>query len=211
MRYTEGHLSLEANDASLDKVLSELSRLAMLTIIADRALTEQITVSIQHLPIDKAVRKILRGMDTSFIYRGRAEDPSEPYLLKEVRIHLPKGEKGETRHYTYERKGEEESSRSAESSAAKDEEAPALLPDFSSLPDADRIHAELREGNLEALDDIVEGLKAENPNVQDQINRFMRSLQEKWLESTASGQPRSNSETKEELGRLMQEMLRGGS
>ncbi len=205
MRYAEGHLSLEAKDASLDRLLAELSRIAILTIIADGPLTEQLTVSINHLPLDKAIRKILRGKDTSFIYTAEAEVPPEEYPLKEVRIHLPKGQKGETRRYTNERA--EKGRPSGTTSTAR----PALLPDISSLPDADRLLSELTAGNLEALDDIVERLKAENPHVQDQINKFMQSLHEKWVESTASGQPRSPSEAKEELGRLMQEMLEGGS
>jgi hypothetical protein len=213
--YTEGCLSLQTSDAPLDKVLAELSGVAMLTILVDGALEERLTVSIDRLPLDEAMRKILRGKDTSFVYTAKSEGPPEQYLLREVRIHVPKGQKGETLRYTHEREEKGGPSRPVESPAApdlrkqpeaKNEGETALLPDFSSLPDADRILAELKEGNLEALDDIVEGLKDENPHVQDQINKVMRSLQEQWPET--KDRPLTQSEVKEELGRLIQEMIR---
>ncbi len=107
MRYEDGRLSLEAKDASLDKVLSELARMAMLTIIADGPIEGRITVYAERLPLEKALRKILRGKDTSFVYAAKAETSPTEYDVTEVRIYLAKADKGEASRYSYTRKSEE--------------------------------------------------------------------------------------------------------
>jgi len=107
MKYEDGRLSLEAKDASLDKILSELSRMAMLTIIADGPIEGRITLYADRLPLEKALRKILRGKDTSFVYTAKAETSPTEYEIMEVRIYLAKADKGETRRYSYARKREQ--------------------------------------------------------------------------------------------------------
>ena len=101
MEYAEGRLSLEAQDASLDKVLRELSRMAKLTVIADGPIEGRITLHADHLPLEKALRKILRGIDTSFVYTAKAETSPKEYEIKQVRIYVSNGEKGEPRRYSF--------------------------------------------------------------------------------------------------------------
>ena len=99
MKYEDGRLSLEVKDASLEKVLNELAQMAMLTIIADGPLEGRITVYADRLPLEKALRKILRGKDTSFVYAAKVETSPTEYDVVEVRIYLAKADKGETSRY----------------------------------------------------------------------------------------------------------------
>jgi hypothetical protein len=218
MRYDEGLLSLEAKDASLDKVLTELSRMAMITIVSDGPIEDRITVYADRLPLDKALRKILRGKDTSFVYAAEAETSPTQYVVKEVRIYLAKAEKGEARRYSYESKQRDKTPRPSRSRSSPTRSnrgiprSPAAttsprIPDIESNPDAKRLFTELMEGNLDELDEIAERLKEANPQVGEQIDQFLDSLEEARMRAEESGQPM------EGLGHmqmLMQQILRKG-
>lgn len=218
MKYEDGRLSLEAKDASLDKILKELARMAMLTIIADGPLEDRITVYADHLPLEKALKKILRGKDTSFVYAAKDETTPTEYDVTEVRIYLAQADKGELRRYSYSREREEgkrapspprsraEVSRVRSSPFRPPGGAPTI-PDMATAEEGQRILSELMEGNLEGLDKLAEKLKDQNPQVQEQIDQFMESLEDMRMRAEESGQPIPNLDELGDMQTLMKEML----
>ena len=198
MRYEDGRLSLEAKDASLDKVLSELARMAMLTIIADGPIEGRITVYADRLPLEKALRKILRGKDTSFVYAAKAETSPTEYDVMEVRIYLAKADKGEASRYSYTRKSEERKRASSpprsRAQASRKRSSPFRppagappVPDMATSEEAKRLLSELMKGNLDGLDAIAERLKDQNPQVEEQIDEFLESLEEARMIAEENG------------------------
>ncbi len=216
MKYEDGRLSLEAKDASLDKVLSELARMAMLTIIADGPLEGRITVYADRLPLEKALRKILRGKDTSFVYAAKAETSPTEYEVMEVRIYLAKADKGEARRYSYTQKrassppkSRAEVSRKRSSPFRPPAAAPAGL-DMATHEEGQRLLSELMKGNLEGLDKIAEKLKDQNPQVEEQIDEFLESLEEARMRAEEDGSPIPGLEGLGDMQTLMKQMLEKG-
>jgi hypothetical protein len=217
MRYTEGSLSLETKQAPLERVLEALSRLAAVTIISDGPVEGRLTVRINELPLDTALRKILRGKDTSFVYVPQGNASSEPYQLKEVRVYVAEGGKGEGRRYTSSRKTppprspapRSAASRRKRATRSRDMDPHPSVPNIASRSEAQRALSDLMEGNLDGLAEIAERLREENPQVQDQIDQFMDSLQEARDRAEESGRPLPPLEGLGSIGTLMQQMLKG--
>lgn len=218
MRYEEGLLSLEAKNASLDKVLTELSRMAMITIVSDGPIEGRITVYADRLPLDKALRKILRGKDTSFVYAAEAETSPTRYAVREVRIYLAKAEQGEARRYSYESKQGDRAPRPSrprpppprsnrKQPGSRTATTSPRIPDIASNPDAKRLFSELMEGNFDELDEIAERLKEANPQVEEEIDEFLDSLEEARTRAEESGQPM---EGLGDMQMLMQQLLKKG-
>ena len=221
MKYEDGRLSLEAKDASLDKVLSELARMAMLTIIADGPIEGRVTVYAERLPLEKALRKILRGKDTSFVYAAKAETSPTEYDVMEVRIYLAKADKGAASRYSYSQKREERKKTSrpprSRAEASRKRSAPFRrpagtlpVPDKPTRADGQRILAELMEGNFEGLDEIAERLKDENPQAEEQIDEFLESLEELRMRAEENGEPIPPLEQLGDTHILMKQMLEKG-
>lgn len=221
MKYEDGRLSLEAKDASLDKVLNELARMAMLTIIADGPIEGRITVYADRLPLEKALRKILRGKDTSFVYASKAEISPTEYDVMEVRIYLAKADKGEARRYSYSQKSEEgKKTPRPPSSRADVSRKPSLpfrppagappVPDMATSEEGQQLLSELMEGNLEGLDKIVEKLKDQNPLVEEQIDQFLESLEEARGSGGEGGMPALPLEQLGDIQTLMKQMIEKG-
>jgi hypothetical protein len=217
MRYEEGLLSLEAKNASLEKVLTELSRMAMITIISDGPLEDRVTVFADRLPLDKALRRILRGKDTTFMYAAQDETSPTRYAVQEVRIYVAKAEKGEARRYSYESKKKDRPprpSRARRRPSPRPNKKPSRLPaattpppipDIESNPDARRLFTELIEGNLDELDEIAERLKEANPEVEEEIDEFLDTLEEARIRAEEGGRAM---EGVEHMQMLMQQILR---
>ena len=221
MKYEDGRLSLEAKDASLDKVLNELARMAMLTIIADGPIEGRITVYLDRLPLEKALRKILREKDTSFVYAARAETSPTEYDVMEVRIYLAKADKGEARRYSYTRKTEEGKRASSpprsraevsrkRSSPFRPPAGVPPVPDMATNEEGQRLLSELMEGKLEGLEEIAEKLKAQNPQAEEQIDEFLESLEEARARAEESGHPIPPLEHLGDIQTLMKQMLEKG-
>jgi len=221
MKYEDGRLSLEAKEASLDKVLNELARMAMLTIIADGPIEGRITVYAHRLPLEKALRKILRGKDTSFVYAAKAETSPTEYDVMEVRIYLAKADKGEASRYSYTQKSEErkrasspprsraEVSRKRSSPFRPPAGAPSV-PDMATSEEAKRLLTELMQGNLEGLDAIAEKLKDQNPQAEEQIDEFLESLEEARISAEEGGAPMPPLEHLGNIQTLMNQMFQKG-
>ena len=221
MRYEDGWLSLEAKDASLDKVLSELARMAMLTIIADGPIEGRVTVYAERLPLEKALRKILRGKDTSFVYAAKAETSPTEYDVMEVRIYLAKADKGEASRYSYTRKSEERTRASnpprsrarpsrKRSSPFRPPAGATPVPDMATSEEAKQLLTELMKGNLDGLDAIAERLKDQNPQVEEQIDEFLESLEEARMIAEENGTPIPPLEHLGDIQNLMNQMLQQG-
>ena len=221
MKYEDGLLSLEAKDASLDKVLSELARIAMITIMADGPLEGRITVYADGLPLEKALRKILRGKDTSFVYAAKAETSPTEYGVVEVRVYLAKADKGEARRYSYSQKREQPkrtpnppSSRAEVSRVRKPPFRPPggapRIPDMATAEEGQRLLSELMEGNLEGLDKLAEKLKAQNPQVEEQIDEFLESLEDVRMRAEQEGRPIPPLDGLGDMQTLMKQMFEKG-
>jgi len=221
MKYEEGRLSLEAKDASLDRVLSELARMAMLTIIADGPLEGRITVYADRLPLEKALRKILRGKDTSFIYAAKAETSPTEYDVMEVRIYLAKADKGEASRYSYSRKREEKKktsrpprSRAKVSGKRNSPFRPPAgtlpVPDMAGNGEGQRLLSEMMEGNFDGLDEIAEKLKEENPRAAEQIDEFLDTLEDMRIMAEESGEPMPPLDQLGDIQTLMKHMVERG-
>lgn len=221
MRYEDGRVSLETKDASLDKVLKELARMAMLTIIADGPIEGRITVYADRLPLEKALRKILRGKDTSFVYAAKAETSPTEYDITEVRIYLATADKGEASRYSYSRKREERTKTPrpprpraevspGRSSPFRPPAGAPPVPDMITNEDGQRLLSDLMEGDLEGLDEIAEKLKEQHPQVAEQIDEFMESLEDMRMRAQESGQPMPPLEHLGDIQTLMKKMLEKG-
>ena len=221
MVYEDGRLSLEAKDASLDKLLTELARIAMVTIIADGPIEGRVTAYADRVPLEKALRKILRGKGTSFVYSAREDTSPTEYDVTEVRIYLAKADKGEARRYTYtQRKEEKKRSPRPPSTPAKSPrkhpspfQMPAgtiPVPDMATAEEGQRILSDLMEGNLDGLDKLVEKLKDQNPQVEAQIDQFLESLEDMRERAEESGQPLPSFEGLGDMETLMEQMLETG-
>jgi len=221
MRYEDGRLSLEAKDASLDKVLSELARMARLTIIADGPIEGRITVYAERLPLEKALRKILRGKDTSFVYAAKAETSPAEYDVMEVRIYLAKADKGEASRYSYTQESEERTRASSpprsRAQASRKRSSPfrppagaSPVPDMATSEEARRLLTELMQGNFDGLDAIAERLKDQNPQVEEQIDEFLESLEQARMIAEENGTPIPPMEHLGDIQNLMNQVLQQG-
>ncbi len=198
MVYEDGRLSLDARNASLDKLLKEVARMARLTVVADAPIEGNVTVYADRVPLEKALRKILRGIDTSFVYTAKAGASPAEYEVAEVRIYLAKTGQGETRRYSYARNRADETEDRSRSARRPGRgrgavpRSPSAIrpppPPIGSTEEARRLITELMQGNLDELDDIAERLKAQNPEVEAQIEEFLESLEEVTSREAFEGQ-----------------------
>jgi hypothetical protein len=221
MRYEDGRLSLEAKDASLDKVLNELARMAMLTIISDGPLEDRITVYADRLPLEKALRRILRGKDTSFVYAARDKASPIEYDVREVRIYLATADKGEARRYSYSQRSEEaervpsppesraEFSRNRHVRPRPTAAAPRI-PDAATTDEAKQLISELMDGDLEGAAEIAERFKDLRPQHEGQIEEFLESLEEVRRRAEESGLETTPLEGLGDMQTLMKQMMRNG-
>ncbi len=219
MIYEDGLLSLDARNASLDKILSEVARMAMLTIVADGPIEGRVTVYTTRLPLEKALRKILRGKDTSFVYTAKADTSPAEYEVMEVRIYLAKAGQGEPRRYSYSQKREDrdrEADRSrprsgrapSRGSPPRSPSVPRSVPPMAPSVDAQLLIKELMDGDLEGLDEIAEKLKDQNPQVEDQIEEFLESLEDIRAGTGPDGSPIPGLEGLGNMQNLMEQMMR---
>lgn len=226
MTYEAGRLSLDARDASLDKLLKELARMAMLTVVSDAPIEGQVTVYADRLPLEKALRKILRGKDTSFVYTAAGGTSPPEYEVAEVRLYLAKGGDAQPQRYSYaDRRGEAEADRAGESRRSRERadrsgnrgpgprppNVPPLPPDLGMDEEAQRFISAIMEGDYDGLDAIAEKLNDQDPQVKEQLEALMKSMEEARMRAEESGFPVPSS--LEELGGMdpfMREMLQGG-
>ncbi len=214
--YTDGKLSLETKDASLDKVLEELSRLAEFDIVSDGPLEGQVTVYIRSLPPDKAVKKLLRGKDLSLIYRSQPDSLTEQYLLEEVRIYLSKGKKGQERRYSPPVK--DSSYRPSASSSRprrtpKDRHRPKSSrprkpPDSILSAGVQGFMSGMMTGDPDSMDEAVDRMREEHPEFQEHIDNFVESLEEAKAKAEESGVTLPPMEEMGNMGLFMERMMK---
>ena len=219
MRYENGVLSLETKDAPLEKVLDELSRMALITIISDGPVEGRLTLYVDRLPLDKALRKILRGKDTSFVYAAEVETSPTQYVVKEVRIYVAKADKGEARRYSHARKEAKKTSRRARARTPPSRRKPSgsrsankspAIPNIATSEETEQILSEMMEGNFDGLNEIAERLREANPEVEEQIDEFLETLEEARISAEESGEPFSPLEGLGDMRTIMRQLYRGG-
>ncbi len=223
MRYSDGRLSLETRDAPLGKVLQELARLAEVNIVSDGPMEDRVTVYMNGLPTDAAAKKILKGKGLSFIYRPLAPgDAAGDYRLEEIRIYVSQGSSGKAQTFSYD-KGSTSSSRPRTDRQAAIRERNARraesrarartrqdhTPRDDAGSEADQFLSGLLGGNLEALDEVADRLRAENPEARAQIDQFLETLEEAKARAAESGNEVPSLENMGSMGAVMQQMLGG--
>jgi len=220
MRLDQGKLSLEAREAPFERLLQELSRLGGLKILSDGPLEGRITLKIENVNLDTAMRKILRGKDVTFLYAASKDrSTGEGYVLKEVRIYLPESKEPGGRLYSYAKPSPSRPSPRPPSRhriETREEESPEPppptprppLPNLPSQEEAEHLVSGLMEGNIDQLDEMVERLREENPQAQDQIDRFLDSLEDAKEKARESGRPFQPMENLGELGVMMEQMMK---
>jgi hypothetical protein len=213
MRFEGGLLSLQTKDAPLDKLLSELARVAMLNVVSDGPLEGRVTVYLEGLPLDKAFRKILRGKGMSFVYAAKGAASPKEYRLEEVRVYVAKGDTGEGRRYSYASAPAERAANASPSRRMQPRSPPASTaprpPEMGSREDAERLFSDLMEGNLDGLNEIAEKLKEQNPQAQEQIEAFLQSLEQARVRAEESGEAIAPPEGLRNIQMLMQQLYRG--
>ena len=218
LAYEDGLVSLQTRDAPLGKVLEELARITEISIRADGALQGNLTIYIEKKPPDLAVKKILRGKDVTFLYTPAPEDPgSGVYRLKEVRIFLPEDGRGEERQYSYQRESptpppprpnmrNRYRPTPPRGPPPREEEAQPSPPP-PPAGEAEKFVSGLMEGNFDALNEVAERIKQENPEAREQINHFLESLEEA-KQRAADGNPVPSLQGLGNLGVIMNEMMK---
>jgi hypothetical protein len=73
-----------------------------------------------------------------------------------------------------------------------------------------RLLSELMEGNFEGMDEIAERLKDENPQVAEQIDEFLESVEDMRMRAEESGQPVPPLDHLGDIKTLMKNMLERG-
>ena len=223
IEYSEatGRLSLETKDAPLEKVLQEISRVARITVISDGALEGKVTVYIDDLPLDRALRKVLRGQAFTFEFAATpGAASSDAYRLTEVRIFLGDGDTSQGRRYTYDRGAgaapKKPYTRPRAANTPRIEPRipppPRDLPSAADIPsqsEAKRVLSDLMDGNLEALNEIAERMGADNPQVQEQIDRFLESMEESRQRAEEQGYSVPPMEGLGGMGMIMQQLMKG--
>ena len=219
IQYNNGLLSMETRNAPLNRVLEETSRLAALTITSNGPMEGNVTVYMEKLPPDTAMKKLLRGKDLSLLYRPKSSTLSKKqYALKEVRIYLPEEGTGSDRQFSYTKKTTPRSSTKTRR-PSRPRRSPHRRPVTPSDPDegssrsyapsrdeAERFLSGLAEGDFDSLNEVAERIKEEHPEVQDQIDTFLESLEEA-REITDEGNPLSSLQELGNLGTIMQKMM----
>ncbi len=210
LRYIDNRLTVETTAADLDKVLQELSLITGVTIVSDAPVTGQLTLRINDYPLDKAMRKILRGKDISFIYAAPVDVPDDRCALKEVRIYLGGGDSGQGLNYSYNAaKKEKKKSYSKKTRRKKTSHARRPRPKGTSQSNPRQLYSDLMEGNINDLEELGEWLKEENPGTQDQVDQFMEYLEEAKDRAEETGQPFPELEGLEGMGMIMHQMFKG--
>lgn len=221
MEYEGGCLSIQTKEAPLERVLEEVARLAGLTVNADGPVEGRVTVHIDKLATDEAIKKILRGKDFTLQYTKRAgASKTQPFELTKVRIFLPEGDEGQARVYAYDHASRRNRTpiprfRSRTGSSphrpirpGPDRDEEREPPYSPSREEAERFLSGLMQGDFDALNEVAEKLKEENPEVQDQIDQFVESLEEA-RKNTDEGNPIRSMQGLGNLGLIMQHMLKG--
>ena len=218
MKYEDDRFSMETKDAPLAKVLGEFSRLAEVSIVSDGPVEDRVTVYMENLPVDEAARKVLRGKDSSFLFKAKKPGASpDSFRLSEIRIYVSDGKSGQGKLYSYTKQPKPKPPPPARSkppprpqtkTRTRVSERNDTPRDRPAIED-DPILSSLIEGDLSALDEIAEKLKEENPEVQDQIDLFLESLEEARSQAEASGEDFEGMEKLGNMGAIMQRLMRG--
>lgn len=222
----EGTLSLDVREAPLDRVLQEISRLADIAITSDGPLQGKVTFRAEKIALDTALKKLLKGRDMTCLYGpvNSSGSPRDTYRLKTVRIYLPEGKEAPGRLYSYARPPPStQGTRKAEGGppaaavqASRPEPAPPPPPPpppplppaaTRSQEEAKRFMTEILRSSPDQLDDIVERLKRENPQVEEQIDQFLDSIEEAQQRARETGRPFPALQDLGELGSLLQQAL----
>jgi hypothetical protein len=81
IRFTSGYLTIQVEDAPLDELLDEIARQSGLVVKRYVALDQRVSDRFEQLPLDRALRRILRNR--SFVLEYTAEQPTTLWIVPE--------------------------------------------------------------------------------------------------------------------------------
>jgi type II secretory pathway component GspD/PulD (secretin) len=77
--YDDGRLTISAKKANLKSILTNVADEADILVKFQHNLRRQITIKLKSVPLKKALRRLLRGVNYAFVYEG--SDISEVYVV----------------------------------------------------------------------------------------------------------------------------------
>ena len=222
MTYADDRFSMETRDAPLARVLEEMSRMAGMRIIADGPVEGKVTVYMTALPTDKAAKKVLRGKDLSLLYEpANANTPGKGYRLAEIRIYVSEGDFSSSNTHSYTKKTKKSQPAPVDRTQPRRSRPPppppppasTARPRFEPPPDIEDLDPEevlsaLIGGDQEALDQLAETLKDQDPEVQEQISQFLDALEEAQVQAAEAGEDLEPTEGLGAMGAIMHHMMR---
>lgn len=223
-------LTVNLRDAPLAAVLEDIARQGemVLSLPDDRStLQKTVTMQFTDLPLERGLRKLLRGQSVVFIYEStgpqhwsgdRSRRSPDGYRLKEIRLLGPSNEKGA---------GQTAPSFSSPSMQAREpvqpvppvpragqsqtQESRAGTPYPESIrtrEQAEKALTGLLQGNMDALQEMVQALKQDNPELRDHIDQFMESLEEARRRAEQEGTPFPPLDPKGVMAPFMEQIIR---
>ena len=223
-------LTVNLRDAPLAAVLEDIARQGevVLSLPDDRsALEKRVTMQFTDLPLERGLKKLLRGQSVVFIYESRGltnskgsrtEHSPDGYRLKEIRLLGPSSEKEAGRAPpssspvpVHAREPVQPAPPAARPGPSPTQEPRTGAPSPESIrtrEQAEKALAGLLQGNMDALQEMVQALKRDNPELRDQIDQFMESLEEARRRAEQEGTPFPPLDPKGVMAPFMDQMIR---
>lgn len=223
-------LTVNLRDAPLAAVLEDIARQGevVLSLPDDRsALEKRVTMQFTDLPLERGLKKLLRGQSVVFIYESRGltnskgsrtEHSPDGYRLKEIRLLGPSSEKEAGRAPSssspvpvHAREPVQPAPPAARPGPSPTQEPRTGAPSPESIrtrEQAEKALAGLLQGNMDALQEMVQALKRDNPELRDQIDQFMESLEEARRRAEQEGTPFPPLDPKGVMAPFMDQMIR---
>jgi hypothetical protein len=88
LKFSKGHLSVEANQAPLAKIFEEIAKQAKITVDSDIGPEEKVTIQLDHVALEDAIKQLAKNVTIFY-----AEDPKRKTPRIARLVVLPEGNK----------------------------------------------------------------------------------------------------------------------
>lgn len=78
-------VTIKASDVPMNSLLEEIGLVAGIRVTVDPSRTEKVTVDLAGLPVDEAIRRVVKGQDAVFLWE-RSTQPGSQYRLAAARV-----------------------------------------------------------------------------------------------------------------------------
>lgn len=90
VHFRDGHLRVSVENQKFQKVMDEVAQKAGIEIVINHTADEDLTIDFDYLPLEKGLKKLLRGSNYMFIYRS-GEVPRSVRLVQVLVLPKPEG------------------------------------------------------------------------------------------------------------------------